>query len=400
MGLRRCRRIRSICPGSPPNDKILILEDTDGDGRADKQTVFADKLYLPTGIEFWDGGVIVAQQPNLMFLKDTNGDDKADVREIDPARLRLGRLAPRDHAFMFDPGGALYFNEGTFHHSQIETPYGPERCANAGVFRYEPRTGKLDVFVSYGFANPWGHIFDRWGQNFVADASRRGATTTAPRSPATSIIPHKHAQPEAVPDQAVAADLRLRAGLAAATFPHEAQGNFLLNNCIGFQGMLQYKMKDEGSGFAADPVEPLLQSSDPSFRPVDIEFGPDGALYMCDWYNPLVGHMQHSIRDPNRDHAHGRIWRIHYTKRPLVKPAKIAGAADRRRCWTCSRPSRRSGRTTACARELWNRADGRGDRRSRRSGWPAWPRTTRSTSTTSSKRSGCTRPTTRSTSRC
>ena len=108
-------------------------------------------------------------------------------------------------------------------------------------------------------------------------------------------------------------------------------------------------MKDEGSGFAADPVDPLLQSSDPNFRPVDIEFGPDGSLYLCDWYNPLVGHMQHSIRDPNRDHTHGRIWRVHYTKRPLVKPAKIAGAADRGAARPAARPSRKSGRTTACA---------------------------------------------------
>ena len=131
--------------------------------------------------------MIVAQQPNVMFLKDTDGDDKADVRELDPARLRLGRLAPRDHAFAWDPGGALYFKEGTFHHSQIETPYGPERCANAGVFRYEPRTGKLDVFVSYGFANPWGHIFDSLGAELRRRRFAAGPTITARRSPATSI---------------------------------------------------------------------------------------------------------------------------------------------------------------------------------------------------------------------
>ena len=81
-----------------------------------------------------------------------------------------------------------------------------------------------------------------------------------------------------------------------------------------------------GSGFHADPVEPLLRSTDPNFRPVDLEFGPDGALYLVDWYNPLIGHMQHSLRDPNRDVEHGRIWRIHYAKRPLVEKARIAGA--------------------------------------------------------------------------
>ena len=88
-------------------------------------------------------------------------------------------------------------------------------------------------------------------------------------------------------------------------------------------------MKEEGSGFAADPVEPLLSSSDPNFRPVDIEFGPDGALYVLDWFNPLVGHMQHSIRDPNRDQAHGRIWRITYKKRPLREAGADRRAADR-----------------------------------------------------------------------
>jgi hypothetical protein len=103
------------------------------------------------------------------------------------------------------------------------------------------------------------------------------------------------------------------------------QGDYLLNNCIGFQGVLQYRFKEDGSGKAADPVDPLLRSSDPNFRPVDLVFGPDGALYVLDWFNPLVGHMQHNLRDPNRDHVHGRIWKITYKNKPLVEPAKIAG---------------------------------------------------------------------------
>ena len=102
------------------------------------------------------------------------------------------------------------------------------------------------------------------------------------------------------------------------------QGDYLLNNCIGFQGVLQYKFKDEGSGFFAEPTDPLLRSSDPNFRPVDLQFGPDGALYVLDWFNPLVGHMQHNIRDPNRDQKHGRIWKVTYKKNPLLKPTKSA----------------------------------------------------------------------------
>ena len=69
----------------------------------------------------------------------------------------------------------------------------------------------------------------------------------------------------------------------------------------------------------------LLKSSDPNFRPVDIKFGPDGALYVCDWQNALIGHMQHHIRDPRRDTSHGRVWRITYAKNPLLTPPAIAG---------------------------------------------------------------------------
>ena len=310
-------------PGKPVDDKVLILEDTDGDGRADKQTVFAGGLHIPGGIELGDGGAYVAQQPNLMFLKDTDGDDKADVRQI---VLHGFDSADSHHslsAFTWGPGGALYFQEGTFHHTQVETPYGPARCKNAGVFRYEPRTEKFEVYISYGFANPWGHMFDRWGQNFVADASG-GANYFGTAFSGQLDYPRKHRAMK----QLLTKQWRPTAGceiVASRNFPDQVQGDYLLNNCIGFQGVLQYRIEDEGSGFFAKPVEPLLRSEDPNIRPVDIQFGPDGALYIVDWFNPLIGHMQHSLRDPNRDKNHGRIWRIRYKHRPLVKPPKIAG---------------------------------------------------------------------------
>ncbi len=310
-------------PGTPVHDKVLILEDTDADGRADVCKVFADGLHLPMGIEFGRGGVYVAQQPDLMFLKDLDGDDRADVRE----RVLHGfDSADCHHAisvFTYDQGGALYFQEGTFHHSQVESPWGPTRLANAGVFRWEPRTGRFGVFVDYNFANPWGHAIDRWGQNFVADASG-GANYWGTAFSGDIDYPDKRS----VMKQFLAKQWRPTAGcelVSSRNFPAEAQGNYLLNNCIGFQGVLQYKVRDEASGFAADPVEPLLRSADQNMRPVDLEFGPDGALYVCDWFNPLVGHMQHSLRDPKRDHHHGRIWRVRHAKRPLVVPAKIAG---------------------------------------------------------------------------
>ena len=311
-------------PGRPVDDKVLIFEDTDGDGKADKQTVFADKLHVPTGIELGDGGVYVAQQPNLMFLKDTDGDDKADTRDLILHGFDSADSHHAMHTFTWDPGGALYWQEGTFHHTQVETPYGPQRVANAGVFRFEPKTWKFEVFVSYGFANPWGHYFDKWGQNLVADASG-GANYYGTAFSGQVDYPSKHGKLK----EFLVKQWRPTSGcelVSSRNFPEEAQGDYLLNNVIGFQGVLRYRMKDDGSGFHADPVQPLLTSTDPNFRPVDLEFGPDGALYLVDWYNPLVGHMQHSLRDPNRDVEHGRIWRVHYTKRPLVEKAKIAGA--------------------------------------------------------------------------
>ena len=312
-------------PGTPVDDKILILEDTDGDGAADTQTVFARGLQVPTGIELGDGGAYVAQQPNLAFIEDTDGDDAADEYSL---RLHGFDTADSHHslsAFTWGPGGGLYFQEGTFHHTQIETPYGPERLKNAGVFRYEPLTEKLDIFVSYGFANPWGHTFDRWGQNFVADASG-GANYYGTAFSGDVDYPRKHPPMK----EFLVKQWRPTSGcefVSSRNFPEELQGNYLLNNVIGFHGVLQYAMREEGSGFAADPVEPLIRASDTNFRPVDLEFGPDGALYLVDWFNPLIGHMQHSIRDPNRDVSHGRIWRIRYAGNPLVEPPAIAGAA-------------------------------------------------------------------------
>ncbi len=312
-------------PGTKPNDKVLIFEDANDDGKADRCTTFADGLHLPIGIELGDGGVYLSQMPNLTFLKDTNGDDRADTRELIMHGFDTADSHHAMHAFTWDPGGALYWQEGTFHYTQTETPYGPRRCNEAGVFRWEPKTLKFDVFVSYGFANPWGHYFDRWGQNFVADASG-GANYFGTAFSGQVVYPQKHGGMK----QFFPMQWRPTCGCELVNsrhFPDDTQGDYLLNNDIGFQGILRYRVKDDGSGFAGTPVEPLLRSSDPNFRPVALQFGPDGALYVVDWFNPLIGHMQHSLRDPNRDHTHGRIWRITYPGRPLVEKPKIAGAS-------------------------------------------------------------------------
>ncbi len=310
-------------PGDTMNDKLVILTDTDHDGKADQLKVFADGLHLPIGFEFFNGGVIVSGQRELLFLKDTDGDDRADIREI----LLSGFDSADSHhvinQFTFDPGGALYFQEGTFQHTQIETPYGPVRCKNAGTYRYEPFAQKLDVFVSYSYANPHGITFDRWGQCFISDSSG-GANYFATAFSGQLPYPDKHPTMK----QFFPKRVRPTSGCEFVTsrhFPDEAQGLFLLNNTIGVQGVLQHTVTAVGSGFEGKEIEPLLLSDDVNFRPVDMEFGPDGALYITDWQEALIGHMQYSIRDPLRDSSHARIWRVTYPARPLVPLTAIAG---------------------------------------------------------------------------
>ena len=311
-------------PTEPMNDRLLILEDTNGDGKADVCKTFAGDIHNPTGFEFWNGGVLVAQGPDLLFLKDTNGDDKYDVKERIVHGFDTADTHHTINSFTIDAGGALYMQEGTFHHSQIETPWGaPRRVANGGVFRYEPRTQKTDIYVSFGFANPHGHIFERWGQDIVWDGT--GA------QPRHAILfsgdldyPNKHANPPQVYQQRT----RPCSGteiLSSSHFPEEHRGNILVNNVIGIQGILQYKLQEKDSSFGATEVEPIVLSSDPNFRPADVEVAPDGSIYFTDWQNTIVGHMQHNLRDPARDKIHGRVYRVRYEGRDLLKPAAIAG---------------------------------------------------------------------------
>ncbi len=111
------------------------------------------------------------------------------------------------------------------------------------------------------------------------------------------------------------------------------QGDYLIANVISFQGIFHYKFKEQDQA-TGEEVEPLVVSDDPNFRPVDIEIGPDGAIYFLDWENAIIGHMQHHLRDPSRDHTHGRIFRVTYPSRPLLEPAK-SPMLQLINCWIC-----------------------------------------------------------------
>lgn len=315
-------------PGDPkPNDKIIILEDTNNDGKADKQTVFADHLHLPLGFEIAKEGVYVSQGTNFKLLKDTDGDGKADKADILLSGFDDHDTHHNSHAYTVDPSGAIYSGEGVFLHTDVETPYGTVRATNGGFYRYSPQLHKLERTAQLSIPNPWGIAFDDWGQPFFAETSSPDVRWMLPGTVLPRYGEYTHKSVQLVED---AHRVRPTSGLefvSSRHFPDEYQGDFLINNTIGFLGTKQHTLVDDGTGYKSKHRQDLLVSEDRNFRPVDMEFAPDGSLYVIDWHNILIGHMQHNARDPLRDHMHGRVYRITYPSRPLVKPAVVDGAS-------------------------------------------------------------------------
>jgi mono/diheme cytochrome c family protein/glucose/arabinose dehydrogenase len=338
--------------GDPkPDDKIIILEDTDGDGRADREKVFADKLHMPTGFEITAQGVFVSQSHNLLLLKDTNGDDVADVRDVVMSGFDDHDTHHAFGAFSADPMGGIFMSEGIFLHSHLETAYGPVRAYNGGFFRYDPVRHRMERYAALHTPNPWGNAVDRYGMTFFLNGS----------TPKLSWMDGSAAKPRygfslEITELLTNHKVRPTCGLefvSSRHFPDDVQGDAILCNVIGYRGAKQHQIMDDAPGFKATHRQDLFKSSDPNFRPCDLEFAPDGSLYFVDWHNILIGHAQHSARDPLRDHVHGRVYRVTYPDRPLVEPADIHGARISTLLENLKLPEDRSRYRTR--RELWGR---------------------------------------------
>jgi putative heme-binding domain-containing protein len=321
-------------PGDPrPADKLVILEDTDGDEKADRRTVFYDKLHCPTGFQFFDGGVLVMDQPRLLWLKDTDGDDKADV----VVHVLDGWATEDTHhtagAFEMSNGGQLHALEGVAMSTTLETPWGPFRnFADPGCYVIDPRSWKIRHYKTPGYGNPWCYVFNEWGQGIVGDGTGAAQHWDTPLS-GGQYAGRKGMNPVFPTD-----GMRPVVGseyLRSRHFPDDVQDQFIYACVINMNGMPRWRISDDGAGYKGERIRhevdgkpqpfDLLKSTDKHFRPVDPQIGPDGALWFGDWANPLIGHMQYSQRDPNRDQKHGRIYRLVSTKKPLLTPETQAG---------------------------------------------------------------------------
>lgn len=309
--------------GETANDKIFVIEDTDGDGKADKSTIFAEGLLTPTGILPGDGGVYVANSTEILFFKDTDGDGKADVRKKILTGFGTADTHHLIHTFRWGPEGSLYFNQSIYIYSHVETPFGIRRLEGGGVWELRPKSLQLDVYAK-GLVNPWGLQFDKWGKSFLTDGAGgeginyafEGATFLTSPGAERIIRGLNPGQPK-------------HSGLEVISGRHlpESWLGSVITNDFRANRINRFKLEEQGSGYASRQMEDLMWTDNIAFRPVDINEGPDGAIYVADWYNPIIQHGEVDFYDPRRDQEHGRIWRITAKNRPLVKTPKLSKAS-------------------------------------------------------------------------
>ncbi len=338
------------------DDTIKILEDTDGDGKADKVTVFADGLNIPTSLTFWNGGIIVAQAPDFLFLKDEDGDDKADINRV----LFSGWGVKDTHA---GPSNLRYGIDnwiyGTVGYSSFKGEVGGEAHRfGSGVFRFKPDGSKIEFLHQFN-NNTWGLGLNSAGDVFGSTANRNPAFFGG--FPQTGHPQGKKAMSaKMIADRAdfypITPNIRqvdafglytAGAGYALATsdnFPPHFQNKmaFIGGPTGNLLGM--FENTRSGAGYQATNRYNLIASADEWFSPVAAEVGPDGNLWVADWYNFIIQHnptptaerggydavtgLGNAHENPNRDKQHGRIYRAIWNQSQPSSITSLEGASD------------------------------------------------------------------------
>ena len=312
-----------IRPGEVANDTVTVLEDRDGDGRADAATTFADGLLMPTGVLPDDaGGAYVANSTELVHLADTDGDGRADRRQVALSGFGAEDTHHIIHTFRRGPDARIYFNQSIYIHSHVETPKGVRRLNGGGIWRFRPEqpgslpgsTFALDVFAR-GWVNTWGHAFDRWGRSLATDgAGGEGIYHAFPGAAYQAAVGTPRILHGMNPGSPKYCGLEIIGG---GHLPADAQG-IAVTADFRANRLCRFRLADHGAGFTSEKLPDLIHGRRVTFRPIDVKMGPDGAIYVADWYNPIIQHGEVDFRDERRDRTHGRIWRVTAKGRPLL----------------------------------------------------------------------------------
>lgn len=298
-------------------DRIKVLEDTDGDGKADTFTVFAEGLNIPSGIAVGHGGVWVANSPDLLFLQDTDGDGKADKREVIVTGFGRSDTHELPNSLSWGPDGWLYGWNGVFNPSSIAYR-GKTYDFTCAIFRIHPRTRDFELFCE-GTSNPWGLDWDNEGSAFASACvidhlwhltesgyyHRQGGPYPPYTWKIESIVDHAH-------QKAAYCGLHF---YDSDAYPIAYRERLFMGNIHG-NSINVDKLKRKGSSYAASGEPDFLSANDAWFMPVSQKTGPDGSLYILDWYD-----QYHCYQDANRDPAgidrlKGRLYRVRYKETP------------------------------------------------------------------------------------
>ena len=315
-------------PGEKPNDKLLILEDTNDDAKADKISTYIDGLNMPTGFALGHGGAYIGNGRELLHGRDTTGDGKADERVVLFSGFGTGDTHQTINSFEWSPGGELFFSQGLHCFSRVQTPWGIRKLDEHGSWRLRPLRRQLHPHRrTSGGGNPWGFAFGNWGEPFIK-SNGPGVSELLPGMIVSEKIVGDY-WGGAVQIGATKIKSMIIEIVDTPVLPKNFQGDFLIAGYFA-RNIARLRPTVDGAGHKLQTLAPILTSTHNAFRPVDLNTGPDGALYVADWFNPIIGHYQASLRHPDRDKVNGRIWRITTKGKTLLPlpPAEAGGMSS------------------------------------------------------------------------
>ncbi len=314
-------------------DRLYVLSDFDETGKAKSVKIFDEKLNIPIGVlPLPDGkSVIVSEAGSIWKLTDTDGDGKADRREKLFSGFGFKDTHGMTNSFTAMADGWIYATHGFANDSQVKGRDGHEITMNSGnTFRFRADGSRIEIFT-HGQVNPFGIAVDPWGNLYTACCHSKPITQLIRGGYYDSFgKPHDGLgyAPHVVNHQHGSTGLCGLAWGAGPLFPKEWDGVMFLGNCVTNRINCD-RIEWHGSTPVGIEMPDFLSTDDAWFRPVDLKFGPDGALYVSDFYNKIVGHYEVDLKHPGRDKSRGRVWRIVWTgTKRTEKPAEAEDVAD------------------------------------------------------------------------